>query len=582
MLLSTLVMGQTAFPDHVIQDETWTDGVHHVAVTQKILSPGDEYQPMVISGTADAEYVSGTSIHLAPGFHAGDLTGNAKFHAHIDQAMGADGDVVLVAPDPYASVMSNTLHVPKWEKLEIGLRLPQEYQDAIERFFVNYYADSSNSFVATPGNVDTVHDLNPYADDSLQLVMTLTRPDGTQTLKWGYFMREGKWQGTANTSLPIEDPDNPLYPYHIRFRLAPDMEGPWHFNLSLKAPFTTTGSGAELPQALYTGYAFTCDPPLPDNHGPLQVNDANRRSLKFEDGTPYFGLGSNLEATGYGVGWWDPNDYRLVWHNFLDVTSAMKQLYSVGGNFSRMFMMNKSLAPENSSLGVYDRFNDPVDCNRITEEKGSGQRNSWVMDMLADSARKYGIQIQLCILPYPPIIDYESFAWLNDPYLHQFVAPRDSTTDLYDMKRYFFSNGDPVTANNPGSAFYYWKRKYKYIMNRWGYATHIPIIEPFNEIDQMLTYMDVDLTGTTQAICNWNKMFWPADTALPTTISQWVSNISQFVRGEVDLDSPTTSPLGYDKKLFLMSYARSDPNMNGASNYYAPFTNPDVDLIDAH
>lgn len=37
-------------------------------------------------------------------------------------------------------------------------------------------------------------------------------------------------------------------------------------------------------------------------------------------------------------------------------------------------------------------------------------------------------------------------------------------------------------------AFYYWKRKYKYIMSRWGYSVNIAAIEPFNEIDHMLSY----------------------------------------------------------------------------------------------
>lgn len=579
MLLSTLVMGQTAFPDHVIQDGNWTDGVHHVAVTQKILSPGDVYQPMDISGTADAEYVSGASIHLAPGFHAGDLASNGKFHAHIDETLGPDGDMVLVAPDPYASVTSNTLHVPKWEKLEIGLRLPQEYQDAIERFFDHYYADA-DPYVPTPGNVDPAHDLNPYADDSLQLVMTLTKPDGSQTMKWGFFMREGKWSGTADTSLPIEDPDAVLQPYHMRFRLAPDMEGLWQFTLALQAPFTNTTANAALAPALYTGYTFVCDPPLADNHGPLQVNDANWRTLKFEDGTPYFGLGTNLETTGYGTAWNDPNSYRLVWRNFLNATSSMQRLHSVGGNFVRVFQMNKSLAPENSSLGVYDRFNDPVDCARVVQEKGSGQRNSWVMDMLADTARKYGIQIQLCIVPYPPIVAFESYTWLNDPYLHHFVKPRNPITNLYDMKRYFYSNGDPTTADTAGCAFYYWKRKYKYTLSRWGYSVNIPIIEPFNEIDQMLTYHDVNMAPPHKnGNCPENGLHWVADPGLPATYSSWLSDIIHYVKDPVDLEHPATSPLGEGAKLFLVGTGPDDTNN---PDWNLPNQNPDVDLVDVH
>ncbi|MCO6483965.1 MAG: T9SS type A sorting domain-containing protein [Flavobacteriales bacterium] len=601
VLLSSPVMGQTAFPDHVVQDETWADGVHQVAVTQKILSPGDVHEPMAITGTADAEFVSGTSIRLAPGFHAGAFSGNGTFHAHIDPGLGPDGDVVLVAPDPATAVIGNVLRVPKWEKLEIGLRLPEGYRAAIDSFFVHYYGDTNNTYVATPGNVDPAHDLNPYADDSLQLVLTLTRPDGTQTLKWGFFMRESRWEGAGPDAHPIGNPDHPLDPYHIRFRLAPDQEGPWHFKIALKAPNTHLPNGDALVESLYTGYAFHCGPPLPDNHGPLRVNEANRRTLQFEDGTPYFGLGTNMETTGYGqdvpgcgVGqdnsWADPNSYRLVRYNYEMLSQAFAALSGVGGNFVRLFQMSRTFAPENVNLGVYDRFMEMVQCSSVPTActptvLGNVQANCQVFDQVLDLARQNGIYIQLCVVPYPPIISFENWGWRNDPYLSAFVEPRDTATGLYDMKRYFYSNGDTATANDPGSAFYYWKRKYKYVMSRWGWSVHIPIIEPFNEIDQMLTYYWRDLSPDANGkstVCPENAHVWPADTALPATISQWVTDIAQFVRGNVDPNDPVNSPLGHGKKLFLMSYARSDPDMAGGSNYYAPFLNPAVDLIDAH
>jgi hypothetical protein len=598
MLLSSLAMSQTAYPDLVIQNVNWHSGVHHYAVTQKILSPGAPSEPVTITGTADAEFVSGTQVHLTEGFHAGDFHNDGHFHAYIDESHGAPVDVVVIAPEPATHITDNVLHVNKWEKLEIGVRPPQELQDAIDRFFTHYYADPIDPFVSTPGNVDPVHDLNPYADDSLQLVMTLTKPDGAQTLKWGFFMREAKWEGTDNTSLPVEDPDDPLHSYHIRFRIAPDMEGPWQFTLSLKTPNTSTLADSPLSAVLCTGFAFMCDPPLPDNHGPLEVNTSNRRTLRFEDGTPFFGLGLNNENSGYGVSvpacgpgtsWADPNGYRLVWNSYVNMSQGMGKLHTVGANYSRIFLMNKSFAPENVNLGVYDGFRELLQCGGETivpctpVVRGNAQYNSWVFDQLLDQARQDGIYIQLCIVPYPPIVAYEPWAWKHDPYLLGFVAPRDPTTGLYDMKRYFYSNGDPATAAQPGSAFYYWKRKYKYILSRWGWSVNIPIIEPFNEIDQMLTYSTVDMTDPDyDNNCAENNLFWPADPALPGTISQWVSDISQFVRGDADLDHPSTSALGYDKKLFLMSYARSEPNLNGGDQYYAPFFNPDVDLIDAH
>ncbi|MBP9081386.1 MAG: hypothetical protein KBF80_14150 [Flavobacteriales bacterium] len=204
-------MAQTVCPPHVVQDVDWTSGTHHVGVSPAILAPASPGDPVAIGGGAMGEFVSGTEVRLTKGFHAGAFSGNGYFRAWVDESL-YPGAVVMVAPDSATHVQGNMLHVNKWEKLEIGLQLPQEYQDAIDRFFAHYYADPNDPYVATPGNVDPVHDLNPYADDSLQVMMTLTRPNGTQTMKWGFFMREAEWSGTSNASLPVEDPIESFVP----------------------------------------------------------------------------------------------------------------------------------------------------------------------------------------------------------------------------------------------------------------------------------------------------------------------------------------------------------------------------------
>ena len=48
-------LGQVPYPVDAIQDVAWTSGTHHIAVTQKIISPGAAALPVSISGTADAE-----------------------------------------------------------------------------------------------------------------------------------------------------------------------------------------------------------------------------------------------------------------------------------------------------------------------------------------------------------------------------------------------------------------------------------------------------------------------------------------------------------------------------------------------
>ena len=116
---------------------------------------------------------------------------------------------------------------------------------------------------------------------------------------------------------------------------------------------------------------------------------------------------------------------------------------------------------------------------------------------------------------------------------------------------------------------------------------NIPIIEPFNEIDQMLTY--ANRTAPPKDACPPNNIVWPEDTALPGTVNAWLSDIIHYTRDPVNLDSPEASSLGEEKKLFLMSYTNAMnaledqvPNLPPVTNYFLPFTNELVDLIDVH
>lgn len=534
---------------------------------------------MQMGGTADAELVSGSAVRLMPGFHAGAFSGNGHFHAYINPALGPPGNVVALAPDPATALVDGVLQVPKWEKFEIGLKLPQEYQAAIDSFFNHYYS-APDPLVATPANVDKDHDLNPYADDSLQLVMTLTKPDGTQTLKWGFFMREAKWRNNTDTALLVEYHNTPLHAYNIRFRMAPDQEGPWTFSLSVKAPHTATTDGAPLGEVLWSGYGFNCGPPLPDNHGPLRVNEANRRTLQFEDGTPFLGMGVNMadtRGTPPGGAW-----YGFHQRDFKGMQRTMAQLHSAGGNFMRMFLMRHLFAPEWVNLGVYDAYHAPEPCANglgITYDSNC-QWQCWAFDQMLDSARANHIYVQVCVDPYPPSIDYETFIWGVHPYMTHFLEPtRDTLTHLLDMKRFFYANGD--TANDSSSVFYYWKRKYKYLMARWGWSVNIAALEPFNEIDQMLTYQTRNLIGE-YGICPENRLNWPADPALPGVIDSWLTDIIHYVRDPVGPSDPVTSPLGEADKLFLMSYTDAQPANTSITDYFLPFTNEQVDLIDVH
>jgi hypothetical protein len=168
----------------------------------------------------------------------------------------------------------------------------------------------------------------------------------------------------------------------------------------------------------------------------------------------------------------------------------------------------------------------------------------------------------------------------------------------YDVRAFFYQDGD--ASNTTTGPFYYWKRKYKYILSRWGYSVNLAVIEPFNEIDQMLTYCSQNEAGDdlgsnagipacTQAniqtipnrdSCRENRMYWPKNTLLPATVSQWFTDIANYVRGPVNFNDPVNSPLGEANRPFLASFAGGSEHTD--QTFYLPFSNPKVDLLSVH
>ncbi|HRH69523.1 MAG TPA: T9SS type A sorting domain-containing protein [Flavobacteriales bacterium] len=587
--LTLVVQGQVAFPDQYIQDVNWTTGTHHWTLAQPIIAPGDVEEPTVVSGTADAEFVSGTSIHLTEGFHAGNFTGDGHFHAYIDEGIDGADAVAIITPavDP---IVDGMLHVKKWEKLEIGLKLHPPYLAAIESFFANYYPYDPNDIFGnrpTPGDVDIVHDLNPYADDSLQVYMILTDPENVQRMKWAFYMKEVTWGPDGDLALPVDDPTNPLDAWRMRFRYAPDMEGPWTFRIGIHAPHTLDVNDAPLPVVDYTTYSFFCDPPLEGKHGPLHVNTVNNRMLEHEDGTPFLGMGTNMADVMHAQG-----DFTGEWSRFYqrDMThwkQSMDQLHEAGGNFLRMMLTQNHFAHEVVNLGVYDRYQGVVSCELAhTLRKGDCQHQSWSFDKLLEHAAYNNIYLQLCVDPDKPS-EGLGHLWQSMPYVTQFLdTDRDAQTGRYSLMDMFYMNGSPSMRDEPNTSqqrnvFYFWKRKYKYLMNRWGYSPSLAIIEPFNEIDHMLGYGAVHTMGATSGVCSLNQLTWPIEPDLPETLDVWLTDIKDYVNGEVVANEPVASPLG-EKKLMTISYSFNELDINNRQTFYKPFYNSKVDLMDAH
>lgn len=611
MLLTplTFTYGQTTFPDLRIYGVDWSVGTHPFQIPQHISSPGLPVETTTVREEAQAEFRSAQSVHLTPGFHAGDLVGSGQFHAHIAPADVPIEDLLIIAPDPATHLVDDILQVEKWEKLELGLRLPPIYQDAIDAFFTHYYSNGTSE-LATPSAVDQVHHLNPYADDSLVLVMRLTSPTGVQSMKWGFYMKEAWWSNTSpegrstpTVNTAYQSPDAELIDYHVRFRTAMNETGIWNLRLEVSAPHTFTSNNEPLLPLALGSFPVICTEPLADNKGPLRVNPVNRRNLQFEDGSPFIALGTNMADkrtnvwVGYPYNSSDQQSHLFYRRHYEIFHETLSELSDVGANFARMWLYRGAFGMEWVNPGVYDayRANEPCDTETgMPNLFGNCQAQAWTFDKLLDKAREENIYLQLGVDVNGPGVAYENFSWGPNAYVLKFLEPiRDPlNNNRYDLKEYFYTTDTNGVRQYDEGVFYYWKRKYKYLMARWGYSSQIAIWEPFNEVDQLLTYQERDLTfSQDNTLCPENRLVWPIDTALPGRVSDWLTDITNYVRGPVDPNDPVHSPLGEEEKLFLVSFTdavppvnpqNGVPNLPPVTDHYLPMINPNVDLISSH
>jgi hypothetical protein len=258
--------------------------------------------------------------------------------------------------------------------------------------------------------------------------------------------------------------------------------------------------------------------------------------------------------------------------------TSLTELHQSGGNFVRMWLLRQLFAPEWVNIGVYDKYKAVLGCSDsdIPTVRGSGQYCSWAFDQILSSARQNNIRIQLCLDPYPPIVAYETDQWNNHAFYRRFLMPdrHQLPENPYDLKNFFYSNVNGIRQYDEG-AFYYWKRRYKYIMARWGWSVYVPIVEPINEPDQMLGYY----TTNTPNLCPQNRIQWNADPQLPLVFNDWLTDIINYTKSPFNMTYGShLSPLGMTNKLFLSGVGIYNPS----PNYTVPNQNTSLDLGDVH
>ena len=519
----------------------------------------------VINGV-DAQILSSTSVTLLPGFTASSYGGNAGCHSFRAAIQPLMLDGFLVAPDASHVDQLGNVSVEKWEKYELAFKLPLAYEQAVAGFLDHYYN----------GGVDPDADLNPYSDDSLEVRIDLVSPTGRRLTKWAFFMREAEWNGTIDESI-LQEASNTLSDYHWHFRFAPDEEGAWFYSITVSTPKWAV----PLPVYTYGEFYFNCTSPLYDNHGYLHVAE-NNQFLRFDDGTPFFAIGENLNGShGYwsGNSKWPANcDYEFFLRTYNLFNKTFDEMKDVGANFARITLLRKNFSFDRDHLGVYDQYANQLPIAPCTTtslpctsgvESGNRQFNLRMLDLLFDKARQDNIYFQFLTGFEVPGGAYQSFHWGDNAYIKYIEEVYDYVNNGYDnFGKDFFSDQ---------TIRYYHKRSYKYFLSRYGYSVNLGIVQPLNETDGVIgfngsfTYQE----SNCDPIDNGDM---PFVTSLIDSVNSWLTDVVGFIKAPV-----TAGGIDDNNHLFEISYLGVsgviDPNEYAPwMNYYALFENSKLDL----
>ncbi len=287
---------------------------------------------------------------------------------------------------------------------------------------------------------------NPFDPDEVKVAGILTRPDGTTTTVQGFF-----YQGYLRR---MEDGAERLIPMgrsQWKIRFAPRQLGTYSYYVEVDDGERTRSESA----------TFQCV----ESHsrGFIRVSRTDPDYLEFDDGTFYFPIGHNiaavddLRARAMGVAI-PAAEGTYAYDRFLSKMAA------AGENFGRIWM---------SPWGVGIEWTKAYDVH-YRDLGRYNLHNAWRLDHVVEAARQQGVYLMLLFTAHGELGEHESDFYGHDPqrrqgspYWTRYGGPLKSPVELYDSPE----------------ALKFYKRKARYIVARWGYATSIMAWEVLNEPD---------------------------------------------------------------------------------------------------
>lgn len=316
-----------------------------------------------------------------------------------------------------ASVLPNRTTVPRCEKFELTVDLSASYD-------------------------------NPFDPDQVDLAAEFASPSGKKIGVSGFFYQPYRDRNKGDDKKsPLLDADGPPC-WKVRF--APTEEGAYSYALTLRNRF-----GDVAGEAKWGPGKFECVPSK--NHGFIRVSPRNYRYFQFDDGTPFFAVGQNLQ-----------NDWPCYFHSRL--------LAESGCNAARVWTFCHWTWLEWTIKA--DGFPSWArEGHWMRSYAGAGrynQRIAWAADRHLDQWTRDGLWLMLCLGN----------------------ATGNGEVSLSGKDRYDSWGGSPYNAANGGPldeprkfwtderARKLYKQRLRYIVARYGYSPNVWAWELWNELGE--------------------------------------------------------------------------------------------------
>lgn len=484
----------------------------------KIISPHASNSPVSVSGSSQVNFKAGHEVQLKDGFKASSITGSGYFRAFISNP---DFEVVFIEPN------NAYPQVPKYEKLELGIKLPAN----IEQLITNYF-----------NNVNSLNTINPYDFNQISVEATFNGINNHylpySRKVYGFFYRDY----TRNNTTQLWD--EVQTDYHWRVRFSPEYTGNWNGSIVINFP-----SNSNLPSLSVNGIQFQCvNNPDPKEIGHIiRYPSANFLSSQEHPTNSFFLIGQNLYPTTYN--WMHPQFQRPI--KFFDYDGVLAQiddLANKGGNFFRFQLGPFVHEIEWEKLGDYD----------------SRQYTAWEIDLLMDRLYTRNIYTQMCFYNQTQFgegrpDDHTYYDW---EYIYNSLHNTNIHSPYKDIPGAIKPSDVFCT---PCAADDFFKRKIRYIIARWGYNTHIAAYDLSNESDQFFK--------TPTGVYPYQTP--TQDPIIIQKVENWHNYLSQYIK-TLD-ESKHLLTLGYASQIFDNAYTQPYIDVTQIHHYS---TNPYINFTD--